>query len=142
MEPARLVVCERTGYWAVALRRELGDAGVRVWETRLLADCGAMLSDAPSSFSVLELNEGKIGELLDFITSWQSQFPLFRFAVVAHRNLDCYQWLMREAGAVDFISSPRKVDALAQAACRHLAQMPALPQSLTERIWANLPWGR
>jgi hypothetical protein len=142
MEPARLVVCERTGNWAAALRRELGDTGIRVWETRLPEDCGAMLSAAPSSFAVLELNEDKIRGLLDSITSWREQFPLFRFAVVANRNLDSYQWLMREAGAADFISSLRKVDTLSQTACKHLAQMPAMPQILTERIWSNLPWGK
>jgi transcriptional regulator with GAF, ATPase, and Fis domain len=53
--PARLIVCERTGRWAVALRRELAEAGVRVWETRTLADCWTELAESPASFLVLEL---------------------------------------------------------------------------------------
>ena len=67
---------------------------------------------------------------------------MFRFAVAADRDLASYKWLMLEAGAADFICSVRKTGALARTACRHLAQVPSLPQSLAERIWANLPWGR
>ena len=61
--PARLIVCERTGRWAVALRRELADAGVRVWETRTLADCWNELAESPASFVVLELG-GDVAGLL------------------------------------------------------------------------------
>ena len=62
-------------------------------------------------------------------------------AVVADRQWADYEWLMREAGAVHFVCSPRRVGPLAQLACRHLAQVPPPQQSLTERIWAALPWG-
>jgi hypothetical protein len=141
-KPARLVVCERTGRWAVALRRELSEAGVRVWETRNLSDCGLLLAQSPASFAILELNENKINETLRFINIWQAEFPHFRFAVVGDHGLSSCQWLMRETGADDFLCSMRKIGDLAQTACRHLAQVPAAPQSLSERIWANLPWGR
>ncbi|MGD0383600.1 MAG: hypothetical protein ABSA77_08775 [Thermoguttaceae bacterium] len=141
-KPGRLVVCERTGRWAAALRGELSGAGLRVWETRSLTDCGTLLAESPASFAVLELSEKKIGEILDFIRNWQADFPLFCFAVVADRNLAYYKWFMHEAGAADFICSVRKIGAVARTACRHLAHAPPLPQSLTERIWANLPWGR
>ena len=142
VKPGRLVVCERTGRWAVALRRELAGVGLRVWETRSMVDCGTLLVESPASFVVLELSVSKIEETLDFIRHWQAEFPLFRFAMVADRDLATYKWLMLEAGAVDCICSVRKIGALAQTACRHLAQVPPLPQSLTERIWANLPWGK
>ncbi|MGD0518835.1 MAG: hypothetical protein ABSA26_14970 [Thermoguttaceae bacterium] len=141
-KPGRLVVCERTGRWAAALRCELSGAGLRVWETRSLADCGTLLAESPASFAVLELSEKKIGEILDFIRHWQAEFPLFRFAVVADRDLASYKWFMHEAGAADFICSVRKIGAVTRTACRHLAQSPPLPQSLTERIWANLPLGK
>ena len=141
-KPGRLVVCERTGRWAVALRRELAGVGLRVWESRSMADSGTLLGESPASFVVLELSVSKIEETLDFIRNWQAEFPLFRFAMVADRDLATYKWFMHEAGAVDFICSVRRIGALAQTACRHLAQVPPLPQSLTERIWANLPWGK
>ena len=50
-----------------------------------------------------------------------------RLAVVADRSLAGYEWLMREAGAVHFVCSPRQVGPLAQLACRHLAQVPPPP---------------
>jgi hypothetical protein len=141
-KPARLVVCERTGAWAVGLRRELAGAGLRVWETRSMDDCGMLLAESPASFVILELGGEKIRELLTLISSWQMQFPMFRFAVAADRELASYRWLMQEAGAVDFICSMRQIGSLAQTACRHLARVPPVPQSFTERIWVNLPWGK
>jgi hypothetical protein len=50
-------------------------------------------------------------------------------------------WLVREAGAVHFVDSVRQVGLLARLAWRHLAQVPPPQQTLTERIWAGLPWG-
>jgi ActR/RegA family two-component response regulator len=138
--PARLIVCERTGCWAVALRRELADAGVRVWETRTLADCFDELAESPASFAVLELR-GDVAGLLCCLARQIREFPRARVAVVADGHLADYEWLMREAGAVRFLCSPRRVGRLAQLALRHLAQVPPPPQNLTERIWASLPWG-
>jgi hypothetical protein len=139
--PARLIVCERTGRWAVALRRELAEAGIRVWETRTLADCWTELAESPVSLVVLELGGDTTG-LLGRMARQGREFPQARLAVVADRSLAEYEWLMREAGAVHFACSPRQVGTLAQLACRHLAQVPPPQQSLTERIWASLPWAK
>jgi hypothetical protein len=137
--PARLIVCERTGRWAVALRRELANSGVRVWETRTLDDCFSELADSPASLLVLELGDDVAG-LLDRLARRARRFPRARMAVVADRSRPDHQGLLREAGAVHFVASPRQVGRLARLACRHLAQVPPLQQNLTERIWANLPW--
>ena len=45
LSAAKLIVCERTRALGGALRRELAEAGVRVWETRTLADCRDELVD-------------------------------------------------------------------------------------------------
>jgi hypothetical protein len=136
---ARLIVCERTGRWAVALRRELADVGVRIWETRTLADCRDELLANPASFAVIELGP-KVGGLLRLLASQPRQFPAARLAVVANRSQATYEWLIREAGAVHFVCSPRQVAVLARLACRHLAEAPPPQQSFAERIWASLPW--
>ena len=136
---AKLIVCERSGRWAVALRRELAEAGVRVWETRTLADCRDELAANPASFAVIELGPN-IGGLLRLLSGQPRQFPAARLAVVANRSQAGYEWLMREAGAVHFLTSPRQVAVLARLACRHLAEVPSPQQSLAERIWASLPW--
>ena len=138
---ARLIVCERSGGWAVALRRELA-AAVRVRESRSLADCWEMLAAAPASFVVVELTPGNAALLLRQMARLQGDFPLARVAVVADRSLGCYQWPMREAGAVHFVCSPRQSGPLARLAARHLAQAPAPQRSLTQQIWASLPWGK
>jgi hypothetical protein len=138
--PARLIVCERSGRGAVAMRRELAEGGIRVWETRTLADCWSELAHSPASFLVLELGSN-IADLLQRMARLPREFPSARLAAVADRSLARYEWLMREAGAVHFLCSVRQAGPLAQLACRHLAQVPPPPQSLTERIWASLPWG-
>jgi hypothetical protein len=137
---ARLIVCERTGRWAVALRRELAGAGVRVTETRTLADCWERLAETPASFLVVELSVAAVEVLLRRAARLQADFPLVRLAVVADRFLAAYEWVMREAGAIHFTCSPRRLGPLARLACRHLAQVPAPQQTLSERIWASLPW--
>jgi hypothetical protein len=139
---ARLIVCERSGRWAVVLRRELGAGAVRVYETRNLTDCWAVLAEAPASFVIVELTAGGVAALLRQMARLGREFPLARVAVVAARSLAGYEWLMREAGAVHFTCSPRQLGPLARLATGHLAQAPAPRRSLTQQIWAGLPWGR
>jgi hypothetical protein len=118
----------------------LADSGVRVWETRTLADCRDELIENPASFAVIELG-ANVANVLRLLARQPRQFPAARLAVVADRGLANHEWLMREAGAVHFASSPRHVGVLARLACRHLAEAPPPQQSLAERIWAGLPWG-
>jgi hypothetical protein len=137
---ARLIVCERAGAWAVELRRELDDTGVRVWETRNLDDCWAMLAETPGAMLIVELTEPGLTRLLPRMTALPRQFPMARIAIVAPRELRGYEPLMREAGAVHFVVSPRQTAALAQLALRHLASVPLPLRSMAERIWDGLPW--
>jgi hypothetical protein len=137
---AKLIVCERTGLWSVAIRRELADAGIRVWETRTLADCCSELAEHPASFAVVELGTNALG-VLRLLASQPRRFPAARLAVVTDRSRADYERLAREAGAVHFISSPRQTGLLARLACRHLAQVPPPQHTLAERIWTSLPWG-
>ena len=136
----RLIVCERDGHWAVALRRALAPEWGRILQTRSLPECWAELATRPASFVVVELtNENRDG-LLDRLVRLQHKFPLARAAVVAERRLAQYEWLMREATAVHFECSPRRSDLVAQLAARHLAHAPVPTQSTTQRLWAGLPW--
>jgi hypothetical protein len=138
--PARLIVCERRGRWAVLLRRKVAEAGVRVWEIPLLADCAAEIVESPASMVVIELTANNLGEILKTVRNWRRDYPQLRWVAVADRSLADREWLMREAGAVHFTCSPRQAASLAKLACRHLAQMPLPSQTLTERIWSSLPW--
>ena len=111
-----------------------------MWETRSLDDCWDELTNSPASFVIVEL-ANDLAPLLHRLASLPRTFPAARAAVVGERSFASYEWLLREAGAVHYLSSPRQVGPLAKMACRHLAQVPPPPQSLTERIWTTLPWG-
>ncbi len=136
---ARLVVCETSGRWAVALRRELASA-VRILETRSVDHCWQALADAPASAAIVELTGANADTLLGRMLRLGRDLPLCRVAVVADRKLAGYQSLMREAGAVDFVASPRRLGPLANLACRHLDRAPEHQQGLLRQIWSNLPW--
>jgi hypothetical protein len=137
--PARLIVCEPSGRWAVALRRELGSSP-RVYEARSVAESWASLAQAPASLLVVEVMPGNLAALLGRMARREREFPRARVAVVADRRLAGHQWLLREAGALTFITSPRRLQGLAELARRHLAAVPEPPAGTPEWIWATLPW--
>ncbi|GAG23611.1 unnamed protein product, partial [marine sediment metagenome] len=117
-EAPRLIVCERRGRWALGLRRELADTRLRVHETRSIAECWDQLAAAPSSFVVAELTGSTAEALLERLGRLRRDFPLARVAVVSDRCAADYEWLIREAGAVHFTCSPRRVGPLARLAAR------------------------
>jgi len=139
--PPRVIVCEHSGRWAVALGRQLGPSGPRVHQTRSLAECWEMLAGATASFVIVEATRANLQTLLDRIAQSGRQFPLARVGVVADRGLAAAEWVLREAGAVHFAVSPRRLGPLAQVAHRHMAQVPRPKQTFTQQVWAELPWG-
>jgi len=136
---ARIITSEPSGRWAVALRRELGGEAT-VEEARSVAECWQRLADAPASMVVVEVTTGNVEALLARLAQRQREFPRSRVAVVAERRLAGYEWLLREAGAVMFVTSPRRLAPLAAAARRHLEAQPEPAVGTAERIWAGLPW--
>jgi hypothetical protein len=136
-----VIVCERQGRWAVALRRELSGGEADLHQTRSLDECWEALRRWPASFVVVELTPANAGALLERMVWLERDFPRSRVAVVADRALGLGEGLMREAGAVHFTVSPRQVGPLGRLARRHLDAAPRPRLSLTERIWASLPWG-
>lgn len=141
-EAPRWIVCERTGRWAVGLRRDPRASGLRLYETRSLADAWEMLQQHPSSFVVVELTRSNPPSLLQRMLGLEHDFPLARVAVVADRSLADWEWLMREAGAVWFASSPRQLGPIVAMVRRHLELVPIPPRSLADQVWHNLPWQR
>ena len=154
LSPAtRLIVCERTGEWTAALRRELApvcdhpnaDGGVKIWECRRLAEAWTALAETRAAFLVAEATSKNLGELVERVSWLRRDFPQARAAVVADRSLAKCEWIVREAGAIHFLTSPRQLPPLVGLVVRHLANpgAPGLPaQTLTEQIWASLPWAR
>ena len=139
---ARWIVSEHSGRWAIGLRREAGASGIRLHETRSLADAWAMLEQHPASFLVAELTRGNALALLDRIAGLERWFPSARVAVVAERSLAEHEWLAREAGAAWFATSPRALRPVVELAARHMQRVPRVPRGLVEQVWDGLPWGR
>jgi hypothetical protein len=141
----RLIVCERTGRWATALRREFRSPLI---QTRSLSQCWNELSAMGGGFGmgfgmgfiVVELSQSNADDLLRRMGRLQRDFPLVKVAIVAPRSMADHQWLMREAGAVHFVCSTRRLGPLALLAKRHLASLPEAVQTPEQRIWDSLPW--
>jgi hypothetical protein len=139
---SRLIVCERSGEWAAALRSELAESGVNVWECRRLDDAWSALAETGSAFLVAEASGENLRELAERLSRLRCDFPHARAAVVADRDLAECEWFMREAGAIHFLTSPRELQQLTGLIIRHLANVPLPAQTLADQIWATLPWAR
>jgi hypothetical protein len=140
-EPPRVIMCERTGAWAIALQREPALAGMRLAQRRSLGECWEELARRPASFLVVELTGTGVDFLLARLARLGRDFPLARAAVVAEPGLREYEALLREAGAAWFAVSPRDLAPLAQMAARHLELAPRPQLGPAQRIWESLPWG-
>ncbi len=138
MQNASVIVCEKTGNWAVALNRSLRDVKLR--QTRSMAQCMREASYYPASLLVLELTKTNLTEVLACLTLLAQQFRDARAVVVTSSDSEDREWLVREAGAVHVITSPRQVVSLSQLIQRHLAAVPKVEMPPTERIRKTLPW--
>ena len=134
-----VIVCERRGIWAAGLRRHL-PREIRVYETRTLADCRRELAARPASLVAVELLGNNVTGTLDLLADVARTFPLARGVAVAQRGWESYEWLLREAGALHFTTSPRQCDVLARLAVRHAARTVTPRTTLVAQIWDSLPW--
>jgi hypothetical protein len=145
-----LIVMERSGSWAVALRRWLKDSTVRVIETRSLEEFWQRLVEYPAALAAWELNDTNIRAIVGALVRSQREFPRAAAVVLAERSLAACAELMREAGAIHFVDSPRAISVVAEMA-RRLASRPTDIASgrqhladenddLLAAIWSNLPW--
>jgi DNA-binding NtrC family response regulator len=137
---ARCVVCEREGRWAVALRRALERRKVVPRQTRSIDECEAELKAAPASLLAVELTETNLDGILELLARVTQHYPKARTIILAERGLRSHEWLLREAGALHFETSPRRIERLASVIYRHLARAPKRASNLSEAIWNALPW--
>jgi hypothetical protein len=137
MNTARLITCEKRGSWASALRRHID---FTVYETRALAACWREVTARPHSFLVLELTRENGELLVGRLNDLGREFPGAAAVVVTERHLRRLEWLVREAGAIHFEVSPRRLRFVAEMARRHLSAAPAADLTPTQRILESLPW--
>jgi ActR/RegA family two-component response regulator len=135
----RVIVCERSGKWGAALRREL-PRDISLRETRSLSECVTALREAPASFLVVELTTANTAGVVELLVRLSREHRWARAAIVAERGLADGEWSLREAGAIHFVTSPRKVAELARLATRHAEWVPRPKRSMTLQVWDSLPW--
>ncbi len=137
---AALIVCEKSGHWALALRRSRRMDPKCLVETRSQQECLEVLADYPYSFVVAEVTLSNITSVYKLFAQIHQLFP--HAAVAAAFRPDCrsFEYMLREAGAVHVIFSILSVDSVANMARRHLATTPMPELSWQEQIMSQLPW--
>lgn len=138
---AKLIVCERTGRWASALRREWGDRRPRIRETRHLDDAWQELADAGASCLVIEASHPRVAAVVVWLQRLSAERPVARALVVSDGELTSSEnLLLLEAGAVWVHGDRRDVTTVARLAARHVASYPAADRTWREQLFARLPW--
>lgn len=138
--PPRLIVCEKSNRWAVALRRALGRKASLLRETRSLPECQRDVVTAPASFVALEVTETNLEGALEVIQTSSQLLPNVRFAALIDPALQDASGALREAGAVYVASTTASAGEITRLALRHIALAPPEPLPLREQIWQRLPW--
>src|SRR5262245_14596835 len=144
--PARLIVCESAGDWAAILRRQLPDV-VSLIEMRHLADVDVYLGGRVASIVAIEFKPQRAEEIFTALVKLQRQHPRTIAVVLAERGLSNWGEIVREAGAVHFIASPRRIGELVDLLRMQMKLgqfVDSLPDCLPpeDRILAGLPWPR
>jgi len=141
MSIARVIVCERRGTWAAELRRYFGDGTpLRALETRSAAGCFAELQKSPASAVIWELGVAAFDILCDALLRQRNEFPASCTLVAGTRRDAAKEWILREAGAVHAVFSPRELAAAAQIALRHLSRVTEPSTTLEQLIQERMPW--
>lgn len=148
-----MIVCERTGQWAVAWRQAWRRAAppggepreLPLIETRSPAECLATLAACPAAFVLIELAAASCEQNLELLLQISLLDRQATAAVAAERPLAEYEWLVRELGAVHFLTSPRELSPLCRMASRYAVLLPDVKSrdevDGDEHIWNRLPWG-
>ncbi|MGC3966850.1 MAG: hypothetical protein QM775_05610 [Pirellulales bacterium] len=150
-----LLVCERTGLWAAAIRANLlrtaVDGRPRIVETRSFVECRRRFevdATSESAFAplVVEADSTNFGAVLDLLTAHLSRRPRVpRIVVGAGLSADA-EAAFREAGAIAYVASPRELGPLVEVFRRYVSRHAELTavhdeeMPITVRLRASFPW--
>ena len=138
---ATLIVMERDGRWAAALRGafDRGAVPCRLIEVRSLDECWDELRGRPGALLAIELTEPLLQWILAALCRLERECPQAAMLVLMERRLARCIPLLREAGAVHCIVSPRRLGEAVELVQRHAARQPAAADG-PEQVFADLPW--
>ena len=118
MTAPTLIVMERSGDWAAALRAEFQDRSLklkaaapapRIVETRSLDELWERLRQWPAALVAVELTEANLPSILAALARAEREHPRAAVLVLAERRLAACFALLLEAGAMHCIASPRRL---------------------------------
>jgi hypothetical protein len=141
MNDQNIVVCEKTGTWAAAMRRALrlpsGPCETRSWVA-----CLREVQARPAAMVALEISPENAAAACQRVAELTQRFPRVRVVLLADRRLKQVEWLLRETGAVHVLFSPGDLARLRPIFRRFWEQMPAARTTFREHVWSRLPWSR
>jgi hypothetical protein len=140
MPSCRLIVCEKSGQWAAALRAVPLAKMPPLVETRAMVACRRALAESPVSLVAMEVSAANLGQVQDFVLEVGQRFPQgVMVALLTHEAVGA-EALLREAGAVDAIASVIEIGRVAKLAARMAARTPLADATLSELIEQRVPW--
>ena len=123
------------------MRRALGLlSGPR--ETRSWAACLREVQARPAALVALEISPENAEAACGRVAHVTQRFPRVRVVLLADRKLRPFEWLLREAGAVEVLFSLGDLPRLQPLLRRFCDQMPSSQTDFRDRIWSRLPWPR
>ncbi len=140
------IVFESTGQWAAELRREL-PPGFSLAETRSVVETYNGLSNSPATLVAIELTQDNVQVVIDALVHISRSFPAAACIVLTQRTLSPWEDIIRQAGAVHFVDTPRHSYEIGQIARRWLDGARRLQtaieyaqSSFEEEVAALAPW--
>lgn len=141
MATVPLIVCEKTGRWALALQSALRGE-LPLVETRALSQCSEAVLAAPAALAAVAVTPQNLTSVVELIGRVSRDFPAARMVALLEPEAESAEPLLREAGAADVFHSPQQAAAIARLALRHAALAPAAHLPLRTAVAARLPWQR
>lgn len=139
-QAARVIVCEKTGSWATALRNLLPSAQISLCETRTLEECAARLRESPASLVVVELTAENCPGVCRWLTRQAEQFVGMRAVAVVTGDMRDADAVVRSAGAHHVVDSMARLEKLTRWIVRHIQQAPHSKSSVRQWTWSRMPW--
>jgi hypothetical protein len=167
MTDCQWIICERSSRWAAAFRvafhrdRRSNECQLRLIEVRSLNELSENLANRPASLAAIEIRRANFGTILNWLAAETKKSAAVRCVALLDHSLLPNPWdaaasdsnsfddicnALREAGAVDVISSSRRLASAIELGRRHVTAIPQktarrdAEKSFAANAWAALPW--
>jgi hypothetical protein len=137
----QFLVCEKTGFWAAAIRWQQGALPVPLRQLRSLTDLRESWQESPNSIAAVEVTLNNAEAVLQLMLESRRLHDSARFILLITPPAAPLTHLFLEVGPA-LVVSMRQLNQVVQLVERHLAAQELPSLSLRESVWARLPWQR